>query len=69
MIICNIAIFASFGASITVVSQTTSEAFSKILYNQLCFLRYQDNQVSPDDWNVRPAADYVNDEWSRPNSI
>lgn len=40
----------SIGAALNVEAQEFSEVLSKLLYNPLCFLQYEDPRVPPDDW-------------------
>lgn len=43
--------FFSQGAAISVESQQVTQALSRLFYNPLCFLLYEDPLVSPDEWS------------------
>ena len=40
----------SVGAAISVESQDVPDELSKLLYNPLCFLRYENATIPPDSW-------------------
>ena len=39
------------GAAISIESEPVPDVYSKLVYNPLCFLRYEDYIVAPDDWD------------------
>ena len=52
----------SLGSATVVVTLSISDILSNILYNPLCFLRYEDPLLSPQEWhnyNVRPTTPII----------
>ena len=52
-------VFYRVGAAISVESQKISDVFSKLLFNPLCFLRYEDPKKAPDSWEDARIATWV----------